>query len=295
MQCNKCGRKLMQDRTSCIWCDNKDNSGQYSSGFGSQIKSNNMLMIIGVVAVVIGLVLMVVLFFGGTTDSSGCKQHEWILATCTEPERCRLCGEIAGEPTGHTWIEATYFEPKTCIECGTTEGTVLVPEPLYLTEMVPVKKNGKIWTRGTPHPTGNYDIASSPDWGDFKTPGYTGGVVEDVKGNRYNSGWHLDGDESSSYFVTYELNGIYATFSGYYGCPAEDIAVSAKWIFGHKYSKYFQVYGDDELLFTSDTMKYTSSPREFVIDVSGIDSLIITYPPSMGPNEIATIFDGRVY
>lgn len=54
----------------------------------------------------------------------GCK-HEWVEATCTEPQTCSICGETNGEALGHDWQAATCTEAKTCAVCGETEGEPL--------------------------------------------------------------------------------------------------------------------------------------------------------------------------
>ena len=51
-------------------------------------------------------------------------EHQWIEATCTDPQICSICGEIEGAPLGHKWKDATYDTPKTCERCGETEGNV---------------------------------------------------------------------------------------------------------------------------------------------------------------------------
>ena len=49
--------------------------------------------------------------------------HYEIPATCTEPAKCRVCGETVGTETApHAFIDATCTEPKTCMVCGATEG-----------------------------------------------------------------------------------------------------------------------------------------------------------------------------
>lgn len=53
---------------------------------------------------------------------TGCCEHEWVEATCTEPKTCSVCGATEGEAVGHKWEEATCTEPKTCSVCGETEG-----------------------------------------------------------------------------------------------------------------------------------------------------------------------------
>ena len=60
-----------------------------------------------------------------TITLSGCHQHEWIDATCTEPKHCTSCDETEGEALGHKWIDATCTEPKTCSVCGEATGAAL--------------------------------------------------------------------------------------------------------------------------------------------------------------------------
>ncbi len=54
----------------------------------------------------------------------GCE-HEWLVATCSAPKTCQLCGETEGEVLPHTWLDATCTEAKTCSVCKVTEGEPL--------------------------------------------------------------------------------------------------------------------------------------------------------------------------
>ncbi len=49
--------------------------------------------------------------------------HQWSSATCTEPQKCKTCGEIGSPALGHDWIAATYSKPATCTRCGATSGS----------------------------------------------------------------------------------------------------------------------------------------------------------------------------
>ena len=49
-------------------------------------------------------------------------EHEWQDATCTEPSKCKLCGNTKGFAAGHNWIAANCLTPKTCSECHMTVG-----------------------------------------------------------------------------------------------------------------------------------------------------------------------------
>lgn len=56
-----------------------------------------------------------------------CK-HEWLAATCTQPETCAICEATQGKPAPHVWQEANCLTPKTCAICGQTEGEPLAHE-----------------------------------------------------------------------------------------------------------------------------------------------------------------------
>lgn len=61
---------------------------------------------------------------------SSCEcSHEWLEATCTEPQVCEKCGETQGEALGHSWLEATCTEPKHCERCGEEQGEPLDHTP----------------------------------------------------------------------------------------------------------------------------------------------------------------------
>ena len=55
----------------------------------------------------------------------GALGHSWIDATCTNPKKCDVCGEVDGNALGHNWNAATCTTPKTCIACQETEGEAL--------------------------------------------------------------------------------------------------------------------------------------------------------------------------
>ena len=71
----------------------------------------------GIIAAILGALLIIVF--------SGCHEHEWAKATCTEPEKCTICGKTEGEALGHKWGKATCTEPKICSVCGETTGNAL--------------------------------------------------------------------------------------------------------------------------------------------------------------------------
>ena len=205
----------------------------------------------------------------------------------------------------HTWKDATYSDPKTCTTCGATEGSRLVAEPIYLNELGVSYHEGKVWTRGKNAPSGSYHTNSdarsnSPNvptcWGNWSTPGYTPGIVKDQVGNEYTYGIFIDGKDSQAYYMEFNLDGKYTTFSGTCACPDRDSAVSSYVYYNAStlYSKYFEVYLDGEYLGSSPSMRADYSPQKFEFDVTGGKTLRILYPKTGGANEIASIYDGML-
>lgn len=228
--------------------------------------------------------------------------HQWKAATCTSPETCAVCGAIAGTPMGHLWSEATRNSPRTCLTCGATEGSAIVVEPVFINEL-PIQGGrwGRLWTRSIrPVEEGfeftNEDAPECWSYPDIGVPGHTPGVVRDNMGNEYTYGIHMDGNEKEEYYFAYCLEpDTYTTFSGTVACPEKSKAISDyAYNASTAYTKYFKVYGDDVLLYTSPTMRYDYAPQHFSIDITGVTILKIVYPATSGPNEIATIYDGML-
>lgn len=46
--------------------------------------------------------------------------HDWKPATCTEPEKCAVCGRTQNESLGHDLQEATCLDPQICLRCNET-------------------------------------------------------------------------------------------------------------------------------------------------------------------------------
>ncbi len=51
--------------------------------------------------------------------------HDWATATCTKPETCSRCHEVQGEAFGHEWVPATCTQPESCSRCSATQGKAL--------------------------------------------------------------------------------------------------------------------------------------------------------------------------
>ncbi len=218
----------------------------------------------------------------GVTDGSALV-HNWQSADCTNPRGCTLCGITEGSALGHAWVDATLDAPKTCLTCGTTEGEPLRVEPVYLNELDFCDKYGKLWTRSESY----LDVYTNTDFNDMNTPGHITGPVYDHMGNRYTYGLHVDlAGPASRYYVSYDLDGKYTTFTGVCSMAEERKGTNA--------TKYFEIYCDGVLVFTSRVMTDGAAPQSFAIDVTGVETLRIQYPATKGENSIATIFDGKL-
>lgn len=217
--------------------------------------------------------------------------HTVMNATCTEPGKCMECGEVVVEALGHNWIEATYSAPKTCNVCGATEEEKLKAEPIYLNDMDYLSKSGKLWTRSerAAYYFAHQNANNAAVWENEDVPGHTVGKVFDNQGNQYQYGLHLDGSETRTYYISYELNGIYTRFTGWCAYPGRTLSNYAQYS-----EKYIEIYADGRLVYVTRTMNADSKPEYIEIDVTNVKVLTIQYPASQYPNEAATLFDGKL-
>lgn len=217
--------------------------------------------------------------------------HKWRAATCTSPQTCDTCGETFGALLEHQWIDATYSTPKTCSICAATEGEKLKVEPIYINNMTFCEKSGKLWTRSEnpvdypAHPN-TKDISV---WEQEDIPGHTVGKVYDNRGNQYQYGLHLDGSETRTYYISYDLGGIYTLFTGWCAFPETPLSNYARYS-----EKYIEIYLDGKLEHITGTMDIDSEPEFIEIDVTDVKILTIQYPASNNPNEAATLYDGML-
>lgn len=184
----------------------------------------------------------------------------------------------------HDWKEATYTAPKTCTTCGKTEGSKLQIDPVYINELSYSDKYGKVYY----HDTKNANYDNNLDWRDLYTPGHIQQAVKDCYGNTFTYGIHVDGDQLGPYYITYNLDSKYSTFSGWCVLPDYQKGTSE----AKEYSKYFEIYCDGKKVFTSNNMKNGSSSQYFEIDVTNIDTLTIQYAATKGSNDLAVLCDG---
>ncbi len=219
----------------------------------------------------------------GATEGSA-KGHSWKAATCTEPKTCTVCGAKEGSALGHDWAPATYTSPETCKRCGTTRGTALTVSAVYLTDMPYSAKFGKLYV----HTKKAASWTSNNDYRDETTNGNIY-PARDRKGTYYENGFHLDGSTLGPYYITYDLEGKYTRLYGYYG-----VSYSANLQDIKGYKKYFEIYADGKLIFTSATMKYDSSSQYFSIDVTGVKTLRIQYSATEGSNDLAVIYEAKL-
>lgn len=223
--------------------------------------------------------------------------HRWAAATCMEPKTCLTCGAAEGIPGSHSWVEATITAPKTCSVCGLTMGEPsAAPASVFINELPIMDKCGKVWTRSQKEPDSPYSKPSNPSWSRENVPGHTLGAVKDNKGNEYTYGIHVDGDNLGPYYISYNLGGKFKTFSGTIAYPGN--LISTRDLRG--FTKYVVIKGDGKELDCFE-MNSTWDPIPFTLDVTNVKVLTIEYPDKKPnntnndePNEIATLFDGRL-
>lgn len=254
-----------------------------------------MVSVLLVVSVIVSLVML-----GGCQQGAEGEKvctHDWIpygcmtvnAEDCAVMEICNLCGETRGGASGHSWVENWERFVSICVACGLTKDIII--EPVYLNEMDFVDKAGKLWTRSA-QPV---SYLSDPDTSDLSVwerediPGHSVGEVYDNHGNRYRYGLHLDGAESKTYYITYDLGGRYRMFTGWCAFPGSPLSKHAD-----KAKKKIEIYADGELVYTTQLISKDSQPEHIQVDVTGVHTLVIAYPQSKQVNEAATLFDGML-
>ncbi len=110
--------------------------------------------------------------------------------------------------------------------------------------------------------------------------------TKDNTGKEHKSAFWVDGWGKNDYWAEYYLDGNYTKFTGICGVNSRNINES--------HSIHFEVYGDDNLIYTSPSMTKGALPENFIIDVTGVKKLKIFYPGNDGSNDAATIFDGSI-
>ena len=111
----------------------------------------------------------------------------------------------------------------------------------------------------------------------------------DAVGNPHESMFYLgtEADPASQSYAEYYLGGIYNEFRGVYGSSYANR--------GTNMAARFLIYGDGVLLYTSPAVSPSVIPREFKVNVTGVQRLKIVYPAGMyAPNSCAAIFDATL-
>lgn len=90
-------------------------------------------------------------------------------------------------------------------------------------------------------------------------------AFEALRGRTYQEGWIWGGNEAS---IRFELDGIYDTFTGTLAVRRDD---------GKAISGYFELWCDDEPVYTSEVMDHKAEPVEITCDISGCETLTLVF------------------
>lgn len=115
---NWASKKKVRERENIVQQKDSVSVGERIEKFGKK----KMAIIIS--SCVGGLVL-IILFLALTFGYHVWGNHDWIDATCEEPQICIGCGAIGEQALGHIWSEATCESPSSCKRCGMTSGTAM--------------------------------------------------------------------------------------------------------------------------------------------------------------------------
>lgn len=108
------------------------------------------------------------------------------------------------------------------------------------------------------------------NWGD--NPDGPRGVFS-INGKRYFDGIGMLNypDSKGNVMAEYQINGEYKKLTATVGASDIDATPNSG-------KTYLQIYGDDELLFTSKAFRYTDEPRDIDINITGVNVLrLVSY------------------
>ncbi|MCC8048856.1 MAG: NPCBM/NEW2 domain-containing protein [Oscillospiraceae bacterium] len=97
---------------------------------------------------------------------------------------------------------------------------------------------------------------------------------------RSTDGWLWGGNEDS---IVFSIDGEYNYFEGVFGVNSTDYDDAEGW---------FEIYRDDELVYTSDTLYADSNPTAFRVDITDFDELKVVFHCNY---EVSTIDGGYCY
>ncbi|MGN0613571.1 MAG: SH3 domain-containing protein [Porcipelethomonas sp.] len=116
---NWASKKKAQKKENIVkGIENKKSFRERIDKFG---RKRFIIIVSSIGSVVVLSIVMVALTFGFHIWGN----HDWLPATCEEPQTCDGCGATEGEPLGHEWKEATCTDAKVCTVCGKESGVPL--------------------------------------------------------------------------------------------------------------------------------------------------------------------------
>ena len=127
--CRHCGFANPHDTVFCGSCGNPfAEPAANEQPPKKTISRKTMFLVSLAVTVVVNICLALVLHYlvpVDKKDSGSSCSHVWMDADCTNPEECRLCGEIRGSTLSHSWLPADCLNPEECSVCGKVRGNAL--------------------------------------------------------------------------------------------------------------------------------------------------------------------------
>lgn len=186
--------------------------------------------------------------------------HIFADATCTLPQKCKICGITEGVALGHAFFDATCTEPQICSRCGEKSGEALGHK---------YNKNVCINCQKTDPeslPVGLNELFLIDSY-EYE---YKPGAFTDSYGNKYNgSHYYMDLFESGNGVEPHSLFNLEGNFKTFTGSIVASTETDPEW------SYYINIYVDGVLKYTKTGITKTSKKADFEIDVSNADTLEI--------------------
>jgi len=124
--CSKCGKILLNGERTCPICGDSIPVNNHESEMLNKREHNPHRKGRLFVVIVLFILLLIALEYSFSAIHKpiqavcGTLGHRWNEATCTEPQKCKICRATKGESLGHQWEGGDCTTKQVCSVCGET-------------------------------------------------------------------------------------------------------------------------------------------------------------------------------
>ncbi len=124
--CSKCGKILLNGEKTCPICGESIPINIHESAMLNKMEKNPHRKGRVLVVIILFIFLLIALDYSFSVIQKpiqtvcGAIGHRWNEATCTEPQKCKICRVTKGKSLGHQWEGGDCTTKQVCSVCGET-------------------------------------------------------------------------------------------------------------------------------------------------------------------------------